>query len=88
MALLDRPARSRGPAGVLPDDGDDAQTGASYGWMTCAPGCCQFHGTSGGDGNGEDDDDDDDQGGHGHGHNGPPGNPRTRMTVEKDRTRP
>jgi len=81
-----------GPAGVLPDDSDAAQDGASYGWMACAPGCCQFHGTSGGVGDGDEDDDDDEQGGHGHpgnghGHGGGPGGgSRTRMTVSKERT--
>jgi hypothetical protein len=55
-----------GPA--APDDAEE-QTTLSYGWMACAAGCCQFHGT--GDGNPEPEDDYGHHGGHGN----PPPNP-------------
>ncbi|HEU4561197.1 MAG TPA: hypothetical protein VFS20_25315 [Longimicrobium sp.] len=46
-----------GPSAFLPDDGDGFQQGIpEYAWITCAAGCCQFHGsgTGGGGGGGGD----------------------------------
>ncbi|HSU12495.1 hypothetical protein [Longimicrobium sp.] len=55
-------ALERGGPAPPADEADAMQTGVVFGWMACAAGCCQFHG-SGDGGMGE---------GHG-GHN--PGNP-------------
>ncbi|HEX8830490.1 MAG TPA: hypothetical protein VF705_04950, partial [Longimicrobium sp.] len=59
-----------GPAGLLADDAEMAQmSDPAIGWMTCAPGCCQFHGTPSG-GDGDDDEDIDDHPNPHHGHHG------------------
>ena len=84
MTTFRRSAAVRsGPADLLPDDSDAQDDGVYYGWMTCAPGCCQFHGTSGGVG---------EPGPEDHGHQGPEGPPppghHPHMQVTKDTPRP
>lgn len=68
VAMHARPAEWRGgPSAFVDDDADGYQTGgSSYVWMTCAAGCCQFHGAPDGGGGSP--------GPHGPPH-GPPHNP-------------
>jgi hypothetical protein len=69
-------ARRGGPAepvefGAMPRaDGEAAQTFFDYGWMACAAGCCQFHGSPPGGPPLDDDEEHHGHGNHGHGHGG------------------
>jgi hypothetical protein len=54
LVAMREPHVRGGPSALFPDDGDVAQMAfPAYAWMTCAAGCCQFHGS----GSGDDDDD-------------------------------
>lgn len=59
LVAMREPHVRGGPSALFPADGELAQMAQmvdpAYAWMTCAAGCCQFHGS----GSGDDDDDDD-----------------------------